>query len=140
MGYYIDIVKLKKKSLEKWQDIFPNCTFSELYSNFLFSYIDPDEYDIPDDEIGVCFASAECNIFHDYFNPPLETNDAFIIDKDTYNKMCEWLETKLKSKSLYDLAIDENYNENEFIQLIRIYKQMSKENIDFETEIVVYVH
>lgn len=140
MGYDMSLVVLKKKSLEEAQKVFPEFTFKEIYSCFLFSRLQPDEYEFPEDEEGRCVTWANKNIFKDFFEPRLKNDEAIIISEDMYNKMITWLEGKLKSKTLYDWTSDEECDGNEIAEMIRIYRQMKKENIDYETEFVVYQH
>ena len=46
MGYDMSIGILKHKSLVEAQKFFPTDTFKELYSDFLFCKLYPDEYEI----------------------------------------------------------------------------------------------
>lgn len=140
MGYDMDMAVLKRKSLEEAQKILPNYTFRDMYSSFLFSRLYPDKYEVPEDEKGRWITWSNRNIFRDFFEPKLENDEAVIINEDTYNKMVDWLEEKLKNKTLYDCACDEEYDEYELGEIIRIYRQMKKESIDYETEFVVYQH
>jgi len=140
MGYDMDMVVLKKKTLKQIEELIPKHSFRFLYSEFLFPNLYPEDYEIPEDEIGRFITWSNWNVFRDFFNIPLENDAVIIIEENTYKKMCDWLKEKLKSKTLYDLACDEKYDEYETAQLIRIYKQMTKEQIDFETEFIVYQH
>lgn len=143
MGYDMEMVVLKKKSLKEMKKILPDYTFRDMYSSFLFSRLYPDKYEVPEDEEGRWVTWANRNIFYDFFEPKLENDEAVIINEDTYNKMVSWLEEKLKNKTLYDIAINEDndeYDEYEFGEIIRIYRQMKKEKINYETEFVVYQH
>lgn len=140
MGYDMDMAVLKRKSLEDIQKVLPNYTFKDMYSSFLFSRLYPDEYEVPEDEKGRWITWSNRDIFKDFFEPKLENDEAIIIDKDTYNKMVDWLEEKLKSKTLYDCACDKEYNGYDVEEMIRVYRQMKKENVDYETEFIVYQH
>lgn len=143
MGYDMDMAVLKKKSLEEMKKILPDYTFRDMYSDFLFTRLYPDKYEVSEDEKGRWITWANRNIFYDFFQPKLENDAAIIINEDTYSKMVDWLEEKLKNKTLYDIAInedDDECDEYELGEMIRVYKQMKKEKINYETEFVVYQH
>ena len=140
MGYDMDMVVLKRKSLEEAQKLFPKYTFRDMYSSFLFSRLYPDEYEIPEDEQGRRITWANRNIFRDFFEPKLENDEAVIINEVTYNKMVDWLEKKLKSKTLYDCACNKEYDDYKVAEMIRVYRQMKEEKIDYVTEFIVYQH
>ena len=140
MGYDMKIVVLKKKTLNYVREMFPNYTFSEMYSSFLIDYLYPEEYIIPEDEVGREIVWSNKDIFSDFFERKLKNDEAIVIDEDTYTKMIDWLEDKMKSKTLYDLAIDEKNNMCELEEMIRAYRNMKTEKIDYETEFVVYSH
>ena len=140
MGYDMDMAVLKRKSLEEAQKFFPTYTFKELYSNLLFAKLYPDEYEISEDEKGRWITWSNRNIFQDFFEPKLENDEVIIVDEDTYNKMVDWLEEKLKNKTLYDCACDKEYDEYEAETMIRVYRQMKKENVNYDTEFIVYQH
>ena len=143
MGYDMSITVFKKKILEKLINELNNneqrYRFSDIYSNCLFAYLLPEEYDIPKDEEGRYICSGSHNIFKDFFTNHIENDDAFIISKSTYFQMVQWLEDKLKSIRIYDL-LDGKYNENEIESLMRVYKSMKEENVNFKEEFVVYEH
>jgi hypothetical protein len=140
MSYDMNLVILKNKTLNNIRKEFPDYTFSEMYSSFLVDYLYPDDYIIPEDEVGREIVWANRDIFCNFFEGKLKNDEAIIIDEDTYAKMFNWLESEMKSKTLYDIAIDETGNLCEIEELIRAYRQMKKEKIDFETEFVVYHH
>lgn len=140
MGYDMEMVVLKKKSLEEMKKLLPGCTFKDLYKDFLFTRLYPDLYEFSEDEKGRVITFSSKNIFRDFFEPKLENDEAIIIDEETYNRMLCWLEEKLKSKTLYDYTYDENCDYLEFETMIRVYKQMKAEKIVYETEFVVYQH
>lgn len=139
MGYSADIVVFKKKTLQYIQEILQNYSFRDLYSNYLFTRIYPDEYDFPEDE-KVKWISSPCkDIFNDFFEGNFENEEARIINKEIYSKFYYWLEDKLKNTTLYNLAdggIDEQYVSS----LIDTYKNMRDKPVDFETEFVVFQH
>lgn len=140
MSYDMNIVVLKNKTLNNIRKEFPDYTFSEMYSSFLVDYLYPDDYIIPEDEVGREIVWANRDIFCNFFEGKLNNDEAIIIDEDTYTRMFNWLEGEMKSKTLYDIAIDEAANLCEVEDLIRVYKQMRNKKIDFGTEFVVYHH
>ena len=140
MGYDMNLVVLKNKTLNNIRKEFPDYTFSEMYSSFLVDYLYPDDYIIPEDEIGREIVWANRDIFCNFFERKLENDEAIIIDENTYIKMLDWMENEMKSKTLYDIAIDETGSLCEIEEMIRVYRQMRKEKIDFESEFVVYHH
>lgn len=140
MGYDMSLVVLKNKTLNNIRKEFPDYTFSEMYSSFLVYYLYPDDYIIPEDEVGREIVWSNRDIFYNFFEGNLKNDEAIIIDENTYIKMFGWLENEMKGKTLYDVAIDESDNLCEIEEMIRAYRQMRKEKIDFESEFVVYHH
>jgi hypothetical protein len=140
MSYDMNLVILKNKTLNNIRKEFPDYTFSEMYSSFLVDYLYPDDYIIPEDEVGREIVWANRDIFCNFFEGKLNNDEAIIVDEDTYTRMFNWLESEMKSKTLYDIAIDETGNLCEIEELIRVYRQMRKEKIDFGTEFVAYHH
>lgn len=133
------IVALKKKVLEKYQRIYPNCTYKDLFLSFTIKY--SGDYNNPDfKEMGRYIASSVDDVFEYFFEPKLEHGEILIIDKDTYNKMIDWLEENLKSMTLYDWAFDEAYYYTYPMDMIEVYRNMIKEReiIDSETEFIIY--
>ena len=78
-------------------------------------------------------------MFDGFFEKPVENDEAIIVDKNTYYKMLKWLENKLKSTTAYDFINNPDY-EYEVPVWIVAYKNMIKEEIDFDTEIVIFQH
>ena len=140
MGCDMNLVVLKKKTLNNISKEFPDYTFSEMYSSFLIDFLYPDDYIIPEDEVGREIVWSNRDILDNFFESKLGNDEAIIIDEDTYTKMFNWIENKMKNMTLYDVAIDESDNLCEIEEMIRVYRQMRKETIDFETEFVVYHH
>lgn len=139
MGCAADMIAFKKKTLQNFQEIFPNYSFKDLYSNYLFTRIYPDEYDFPEDEKATWIFSPYKDIFNDFFDDTFKNEEIRVIDKENYYKFYYWLEDKLKNTTLYDLVnmdIDEKYVGS----LIDTYKNMRDKIIDFETEFVVFQH
>ena len=78
-------------------------------------------------------------MFDEFFNRKIDNDEVIIIDEKTYKQMYGWLENKLKTTTLYDL-VDGRENEIGIDSIIRIYKNMREEVIDFENEFVIYTH
>ena len=143
MSYDMELVVLKKKSLENAQKIWKEYTLSELYSNFLFTRLHLEEYEISEDEKGRWIYSCQMRIFDEFFEKEIgrdiENDEVFIINKDTYNKMCQWLENKLKTTTFFDVKDDVD-KEYRLSNLTEAYNYMIKEKIDFEKEFVLFQH
>ena len=139
VGYNADIVAFKKKTLENIQEVLPDYSFRDLYSNYLFTRIYPDEYDFPEDEKAKWIASPYRDIFNEFFKGNFENEEARIIDKEIYSKFYNWLEDKLKSTTLYNL-VDNDMDEQYVGSLVDTYKNMRDKPVDFETEFVVFQH
>lgn len=140
MGYDMKIAVLQKKTLEEAKRMFPDCAFSDIYSNFLFSRLYPNEYEFAEDEEGRIISDACTNIFKGFFDPELKNDEAIIIDEDKYYEMIAWLEKELSSKTLLDLACTDGGNVFMFKEMMDVYKQMKSMSINFSTEFVVYCH
>jgi len=140
MGYDMDIAVFKKESLENMQKFIPEYTFSEIFSDFLFTRLYSDKSIMPDDSEARWLCRASRNIFRDFFEPKLENEAKIIIDECTYKRMYDWLENKLKNVTLLDLVNDEDFDECKVGDMIRVYRNMMKDKIDFETEFIVFFH
>lgn len=132
------IVALKKKALEKYQAIYPNYTYKDLFLSFTIKY--SGDYNNPDfKEIGRYIASSYEDVFKYFFKPELEDKEILVIDKDTYDKMIDWLEENLKTMTLYDWVIGTPYYYSYPTSLIEVYRSIIREKeIDTETELIVY--
>lgn len=139
MGYDADIVAFKKKTLQNIQEVLPDYSFKDLYSNYLFTRIYPDEYDFPEDEKAKWISSPFSDIFNEFFDDNFENEEVRIIDKDTYYKFYYWIEDKLKTTTLYDL-VDSGMDKQYVSSLVDTYKNMRDKPVDFETEFVVFQH
>ena len=138
MGYDMNIMVFKKKTLERMKEEWADCSFSDMYSNFLFSRLYPDEYDFPEDEIGRLVYTGNRDILSDFFAQKIYNDEAIIIGRNTYNRIIDWIEDKLKSTNLYDLVWEEDIHQ--YLELMELYKCLPNEQIDFETEFVVFEH
>lgn len=114
-------------------------SFRDLYSNYLFTRIYPDEYDFPEDEKATWIFSPCRDIFNEFFEGNFDNEEARIIDKEMYSKFYYWLEDKLKNTTLYNL-VDSDMDEQYVCSLVDTYKNMRDKPIDFETEFVVFQH
>ena len=139
MGYNADIVAFKKKTLQNIQEVLPDYSFRDLYSNYLFTRIYPDEYDFTDDEKAKWISSPCKNIFSEFFDDNFENEEARIIDKYTYYKFYYWIEDKLKTITLYNL-VDSGMDERYISSLVDTYKNMRDTSVDFNTEFVIFQH
>ena len=139
MGYDARIVAFKKKTLQNIQDTLPDCSFEDLYSNYLFTRIYPDEYDFPDDEKAKWISSPCKNIFSEFFDGNFDNEEVRIIDEEIYYKFYHWLEDKLRNITLYNL-IDSDMDEQYIGSLIDTYINMRDTPVDFNIEFVVFQH
>ena len=139
MGYDASIVVFKKKTLQNIQETLPDCSFGDLYSNYLFTRIYPEEYDFPDDEKAKWVSSPCKNIFSEFFDGNFDNEEVRIIDEETYYKFYHWLEDKLRNTTLYNL-IDSDMDEQYIGSLVDTYKNMRDIPVDFDTEFVVFQH
>ena len=139
MGYDAKIIAFKKKTLQNIQDVLPDYSFRDLYSNYLFTRIYPDEYNFPEDEKAKWISSPRKNIFSEFFNGNFENEEVRIIDKYTYYKFYYWIEHKLKTITLYNL-VDSGMDERYISSLVDTYKNMRDAPVDFNTEFVVFQH
>lgn len=140
MGYNMDMTVHTNKTLNNMQKMFPYYTFENIHDDFINDVLYSEEYGIPEDEQGRFVTWSNFNIFKNFFKPRITNDTSIIIDKETYIMMIWWLEEKLKSQTLYDCACNDDFNSYETMEMIRVYRQMKKEVIDFETEFVVYHH
>lgn len=139
MGYDADIVAFKKKTLQNIQEVLPDYSFRDLYSNYLFTRIYLDEYGFLEDEKVKWIASPYRDIFNDFFEGNFENEEAKIIDEETYYKFYHWLEDKLKNTTLYNL-VDSDVDEQYVSSLVDTYKNMRDKPVVFEKEFVVFQH
>ena len=139
MGYDANIVAFKKKTLQNIQEVLPDYSFRDLYSNYLFTRIYPEEYDFPEDEKAKWISSPCRYLFNEFFDGNFENGEAKIIDKEIYYKFYYWLENKLRRTTLYNLIysdIDDQY----IGSIIDTYKNMRDKPVDFNTEFAVFRH
>lgn len=139
LGYDMELTVFKKKTLSKIKNKMHEGSISDLYSERLFAYLHPEDYEIPKEEAGRYIFSESTRVFDEFFDRKIDNDEVIIIDEKTYKQMYGWLENKLKTTTLYDL-VDGRENEIGIDLIIRIYKNMREEVIDFENEFVIYTH
>lgn len=139
MGYDMDLGVFKKKTLERLQKEAPEYSLSGLYSNCLFAWMYPEEYEIPEDETALWISSPCKDIFDEFVDGEFKNGEVRIIDKEMYSKFYHWLEDRLKNTTLYNL-IDSDMDEQYVGSLVDTYKNMRDKPVDFETEFVVFQH
>ena len=139
MGYDAKIIAFKKKTLQNIQEVLPDYSFKDLYSNYLFTRMYPEEYDFPEDEKAKWISSPCRDIFSEFFDGNFENEEARVIDEETYYKFYHWLEDKLRNTTLYNL-VDSGMDERYISSLVDTYKNMRDTPVDFNTEFVVFQH
>lgn len=135
----MELVIFKKKTLDNIKRECPKMSISDLFSNYLYAFLHPECYKIPENEEGRWICSEETDIFEDFFNAKIDNGETIIIDEKIYAKMYKWLEKKLKTITLYDFIYDKNYEEH-IHSIICVYKNMSNIVVDFENEVVLFCH
>ena len=138
MGYNCGIIIVKKKVVEKVKHLLVAYSFSELYENYLYMWEYPENYDIPKDEESIGIDVLDENVFDEYFRrKPLENGESRIIPKSIYDDFLKWIEDKIKSTTLYDIAIGkiDDYTVHAYIN---VYKFLKDSTIDWNKEYVVF--
>ena len=67
----------------------------------------------------------------------VENDEAILISKKTYEDLVIWVEEKLKSTTLFDLAWKDEF---EILTYVTVYQNLKREKIDFDTEFVLFIH
>lgn len=138
MGYDGGIVVVKKKVVEKVKRLYGTYSFSELYENYLYMWEYPEDYEIPKDEESIVVAWFKEDIFEYFFKEKsIENNESRIISKDIYEDFVKWIENKVKTITLYDIAI-KRISDNMARTYIVIYNSLKDLKIDWNTEYVVF--
>ena len=78
------------------------------------------------------------NVFDEYFRrKPLENGESRIIPKSIYDDFLKWIEDKIKSTTLYDIAIGkiDDYTVHAYINVYKLLKDLT---IDWNKEYVVF--
>ena len=138
MGYDGGIIIEKKKAIEKVKHLLIAYSFSDLYKNYLYMWEYPENYDIPKDEASIVADWFSEDIFEKYFiKKPLENDEARIVTKDIYEDFVKWIENKVKTTTLYDIAT-KRLNDNMAHTYIDAYNSLKDLKIDWDTEYVVF--
>lgn len=138
MGYDGGIIIVKKKAVEKVKHLLVAYSFSELYENYLYMWEHPEIYNFPKDEESIGIDVLDENVFDEYFRrKPLENGESRIISKNIYDDFLKWIEDKIKSTTLYDIAIEkiDDYTVHAYIN---VYKFLKDSTIDWNKEYVVF--
>ena len=138
MGYDGGIIIVKKKVVEKVKHLLVVYSFSELYENYLYMWEYPEEYGLPEDEKSIGVDVLDENVFDEYFRrKPLENGESRIIPKNIYDDFLKWIEDKIKSTTLYDIAIEkiDDYTVHAYINVYKFLKDLT---IDWNKEYVVF--
>lgn len=138
MGYDGQIIVIKKKVIETAKEMFSRCSFSEIYSKYLYTREYPKEYDFPTEEESISVAYFNTNVFKEYFKEnTLENDEARIIDEKTYEEFKKWIEYKVKTTTLFDIETGQ-ITDSQANNYIRIYHALQNLNVDWNTECVVF--
>ena len=84
--------------------------------------------------------SESYRILDDFFKEKgvkVENDEAILISKKTYEDLVIWVEEKLKSTTLFDLAWKDEF---EILTYVTVYQNLKREKIDFDTEFVLFIH
>ena len=138
MGYDGGIIIVKKKTVEKVKRLLVAYSFSELYENYLYMWECPEEYGLLEDEKSICVDMLDKNIFDEYFRrKPLKNGESRIIPKSIYDDFLKLIEDKIKSTTLYDIAIGkiDDYTVHAYINVYKFLKDLT---IDWDKEYVVF--
>ena len=109
MGYNGQITIMKKKVIEKAKEmeIFKNTPFSDIFMDYLYIYQHPEAYVFPKDEESKEIVWFSHDPFEEYFGEnTLKNDEARIIEKSVYEDYVKWIENKVKTTTLYDIATD----------------------------------
>ena len=138
MGYDGGIIIVKKKAVEKVKHLLVAYSFSELYENYLYMWEYPEKYGLPKDEESIGIDVLDENVFGEYFRrKPLENGESRIIPKSIYDDFLKLIEDKIKSTTLYDIAIGkiDDYTVHAYINVYKFFKDLT---IDWDKEYVVF--
>ena len=138
MGYDGQIIVIKKKVIETAKKMFSRCSFSDMYSQYLYTREYPEVYDFPNEEKTISVAYFNTNVFREYFKEnTLENDEARIIDEKTYEEFKKWIEYKVKNTTLFDIETGQ-ITDSQANNYICIYHALQKLNVDWNTECVVF--
>lgn len=98
----------------------------------------PEDYTIPKDEESDVMGWFDGNVFENYFKEkPLEYNESRIIPKDVYENFKNWIENKVKTVTLHDIAT-KRINDDLAYAYVYVYRLLEDINIDWDNEYVVF--
>lgn len=138
MGYDGGIIIVKKKVVEKVKHLLVAYSFSDLYENYLYMWEYPEIYNFQKDEESIGIDVLDKNIFDEYFRrKPLENGESRIIPKSIYDDFLKWIEDKIKSTTLYDIAIGK-IDDYAIHAYMNVYKFLKDLTIDWNKEYVVF--
>lgn len=133
-----EIILIKKKVIEDAKKMFPRCSFSEIYYQYLYTREYPKEYDFLTEEESISVAYFNTNVFREYFKEnTIENDEARIIDKKFYEEFKKWIENKVKNTTLFDIETGK-ITDSQANNYIRIYHALQNLNVDWNTECVVF--
>ena len=139
MGYDGGIIIMKKKVVEKAKHLI-KYSFSDLYRNYLYMWESPGHYGIPKDEESIVAAWFNEDIFEEYFiEKSLENDEARIVTKDIYEDFVNWIENRVKTTTLYDIATKQ-IGDNMARTYMDAYKSLKNLQVDWDTEYVVFTN
>lgn len=138
MGYDMNLFVFKKKILDEIRNKFPEKSMYELYSQYLFTFLNPEEYEVSKEWEGRCICWENEEIFNDFFDREIDDEEAMIINEKIYKKMCQWLNKKLKTTTIYDIYTGK-YDFHFMKACMYAYKNMNDAVIDFNNEFVLFV-
>lgn len=140
MGYDGGIIIVKKKVVEKVKHLLIAYSFSDLYRNYLYMWESPGRYGIPKDEESIVAAWFNEDIFEEYFiEKPLENDEARIVTRDIYEDFVNWIENRVKTTTLYDIATKQ-IGDNMARTYMDAYKSLKNLQVDWDTEYVVFTN
>lgn len=139
MGYSADMYIMKRSVIEREKKYFPEASFEELWNNHLFAWVYPEDYEIPDDEVG----RSICWTYHRVFFKEIKIlggryDDVQIVERELYDNICADICYILKNTRLIDLVEPDCDDHDALIALIDIYRSLKSAEINWDKEVVVY--
>lgn len=138
MGYDASLYVMKRKIIDREIKAFPGVPFSDLFGNRLFSWAYPDEYNIPEDEIGRCMFYTNRHTINHLKCMDCKCEDTIMVEYKKFTEMCSEVGDKLINTSLYVLVGCEEHELNELLDLVNLFKALMFTHIDWKTEVLVY--
>lgn len=138
MGYDASLYVMKRKVIDREIKAFPDVPFDILFGNRLFSWVHPEEYEIPEDEVGrYIFDTNKYTINHlDCVEDKYE--NTIIVEHEMFEKLYDEIESKLRHNSLIVMANCNEEQLGELLDLVQLYKVLVDMEIDWENEVLVY--